>query len=161
MQMGNHAKAALRSCLKCGYNLAGLSHDTCPECGTPFDLEIAARKRRRRQSIASAIVLTIVYYGPYAWLVISPWPWTDHRWWWIQSWLAMPMALVLHLFHQRLQLDMNPMMAILIGSVASVALLWALIRLASRRWWALTLIACVLLLLSILNSIGLHNAFSM
>lgn len=52
-------------------------------------------------------------------------------------------------------------MAILIGSVASVALLWALIRLASRRWWALTIIACVSLLLSIFNSIGLHDAFLM
>ena len=34
-----HRRRKLGLCVKCGYNLTGLTSPRCPECGTGFDLE--------------------------------------------------------------------------------------------------------------------------
>lgn len=54
-----HAADSAPHCLKCGYNLFGISIGVCPECGTRVSLaaEIAALRRRRsrdRHDIARA-----------------------------------------------------------------------------------------------------------
>lgn len=47
----SHPADSAPRCLKCGYNLFGISIGVCPECGTRVSLasEIAAQRRRRLQ----------------------------------------------------------------------------------------------------------------
>jgi len=44
------AREAAPACPKCGYNLSGLTHCRCPECGTEYKLDELWRAAQKEQS---------------------------------------------------------------------------------------------------------------
>jgi len=152
-------------CLKCGYDLAGLLANTCPECGTTFDpaaLPGLLRRRGRRRWIVALASLLLVLYAPYSWLLWIDYPWSEYRWLWIKLWPGLPMMLPVSIIGRRwLGFEPDEGCGLLLTIGMSVGLWLGLSWIGARGTRRLILIAAIVLALSMLNSVGLYHAFHM
>lgn len=153
--------APLRTCEQCGYALAGLRENICPECGTPFDPTKPIPVRVWKRWLCSAFAMFIIVYAPYGWLVMMDYPWSEYRWLWIKSWLALPLFLPAFFLRSWTGLEFDDTGPLIIMSVLALTIVLMLARLAMRgRWWFI-IIAAIVLLFSIFNSIGMYGMFRM
>lgn len=125
-----------------------------------IDLLAAAPHRASwRRWLLSAFIMFIALYAPYAWLLVIDYPWSDYRWQWIQSWLALPLLLPATLASRVVEFEVLGTVSIIVMSALSLSLLWLLTSLAARSRWTLLILAIVVLTLSVFNALGAYNAF--
>ena len=84
-----------------------------------------------------------------------------YRWFWVKSWLALPLFLIGFWLRLETGLEFDEPLPLIIMSIANLLLILGLARLAMRgRWW-FTILAALILLFSIFNSMGTYHLFRM
>lgn len=58
-------------CLRCGYDLCGLSNLRCPECGAVYQ-PIPKCNSAQKAWISSAVIVISATYTPYVWMLFLP-----------------------------------------------------------------------------------------
>lgn len=139
-------------CPKCGYDLTGLRESRCPECGAAFDLAALAQGQsiRRPRRWMALIVVLVCAYGPFAvWI-----PFQEQAVWW-KLWPILPGFFFGALLHPN-----EPLEFIVMGA-ATVVILAAAWRLATRASGILLVVCFLLLLWTAFNSWGGYAAMRM
>lgn len=153
--------APARICEQCGYVLHGLREPICPECGTPFDPSKPQRIREWKRWLLTAGILFILTYAPYGWLVTMDYQWSEYRWFWIKSWLALPLFLPGFYFRSFTGIEFDEPLPLAIMTALNLLIILGLGRLAMRDWLWFISIAALIVLFSIFNSFGTYHLFRM
>ncbi len=103
--------------------------------------------KRPSLKVVVPIILFCTYY-PYSWVILNEGSWTGYRWTWIKMWPGLPAIAPRALFFHYVSDGFAYLLMLLITAVLVILMIY----LASLRRWLFGVIAPLVFILSVVNS---------